>query len=46
VSCSATQPGLEPPKLSAVDRKSERWNLYMPRWIWRNIERAVERILI
>jgi hypothetical protein len=33
-------PGVEPPKLSAEDRKSERWNLYMPRWIRRRIERA------
>ena len=33
-------PGLEPPKLSTEDRKSERWNLYMPRWIRRRIERA------
>jgi hypothetical protein len=33
-------PGVEPPRLSAEDRKSERWNLYMPRWIRRRIERA------
>jgi hypothetical protein len=33
-------PGVEPPKLSPEERKSERWNLYMPRWIRQRIERA------
>jgi Homeodomain-like domain-containing protein len=33
-------PGVEPPKLSLEERKSERWNLYMPRWIRQRIERA------
>jgi hypothetical protein len=33
-------PGVEPPRLSAEDRKSERWNIYMPRWIRQRIERA------
>jgi hypothetical protein len=37
---SAALPNVEPPKLSAADRKSERWNIYMPRWIRRRIERA------
>jgi hypothetical protein len=33
-------PGVEPPRLSAEDRKSEGWNIYMPRWIRQRIERA------
>ena len=33
-------PGVEPPKLSPEERKSERWNIYMPRWIRQRIERA------
>jgi hypothetical protein len=33
-------PGVEPPRLSAADRKSERWNIYMPRWIRQRIEQA------
>jgi hypothetical protein len=33
-------PGVEPPRLSAEDRKSERWNIYMPRWIRQRIEQA------
>jgi hypothetical protein len=33
-------PGVEPPKLSPVERKSERWNIYMPRWIRQRIEQA------
>jgi Winged helix-turn-helix DNA-binding len=32
--------GVEPPKLSPEERKSERWNIYMPRWIRQRIERA------
>jgi hypothetical protein len=36
----AALPGIEPPRLSAQDRKSERWNIYMPRWIRQRIERA------
>lgn len=33
-------PGVEPPKLSPVARKSARWNIYMPRWIRQRIEQA------
>jgi hypothetical protein len=33
-------PGVEPPRLSPEERKSERWNIYMPRWIRQRIERA------
>jgi hypothetical protein len=33
-------PGVEPPKLSPEERKSERWNIYMPRWIRQRIERV------
>ena len=36
----STLTGVEPPKLSPQERKSERWNIYMPRWIWQRIERA------
>jgi len=33
-------PGVEPPRLSPDERKSERWNIYMPRWIRQRIEQA------
>jgi hypothetical protein len=33
-------PGVEPPRLSPEERKSERWNIYMPRWIRQRIEQA------
>jgi len=33
-------PGVEPPRLSTEERKSERWTIYMPRWIRQRIERA------
>jgi hypothetical protein len=36
----SARPGVEPPRLSAEERKSERWNIYMPRWIRQRIERA------
>jgi hypothetical protein len=37
---ASTLTGVEPPKLSPQERKSERWNIYMPRWIRQRIERA------